>query len=253
MLTPGLIGLCIAGYCVVVLAARWAVARFLSNGPGDDVVYTLLWRLVRILTRLVHRVSYHGLELVPKTNRPGALIVVSNHTGSVDPLLIQAGCGFQIRWMMAGEMMGPGLDWLWKRLRLIAVDRLSRDTGPVREAIRHVQAGGVIGIFPEGRIVVPPRQIRPFADGVGLLIARTKAPVLLVWVSGTPDSNTMIGSITTPSHARVQFIDLIDFKGQRDAAAITQSLRERIAAASGWPINDNAMPPIEAAPAPFSI
>jgi hypothetical protein len=79
--------------------------------------------------------------------------------------------------------------------------------------------------------------------GVGLIVARAKARVLLVWVSGTPKSPHTVDSLTTPSNARVVFADLIDFEGERDGHVITARLRQRLAEISGWPINDEPMPP----------
>ena len=173
------------------------------------------------------------------------MIVVSNHTGAVDTLLVQAGCMFHIRWMMASEMMAASLDWLWHHEEPIPVDRDGKDSGPAREAIRHVQAGGIVGIFPEGRIVKPPRQLRPFFQGVGLIVARSKAPVLLVWVRDTPDTTRMSESLFTRSNAKVEYIELIDFKNERDAHAIAQKLRNRLSQHSGWPKNDEPQPPSE--------
>lgn len=230
---------------VVALLAMLLVAmKWLRRGPRGELLIGLVWRTLHVFCFLVHRVRSHGLESFRNQQESGPLIVVSNHTGAVDPLLIQAGCRFYIRWMMASNMMTPWMKWLWRHERVIPVDRDGRDSAAAREAIRHVQQGGAIGIYPEGHIVTPPRQIRPFHPGVGLIVARTQAPVLLIWVSGTPIMHkpTTLKSIFTPSRARVEYIDLIDFKGQRDAAAITHALRSRIAAVSGWPMNDEPMP-----------
>jgi 1-acyl-sn-glycerol-3-phosphate acyltransferase len=202
-----------------------------------------MWRVVRIHGRFVHRGHCQGLEDLRDKMQPGPMIVVSNHTGAIDPLLIQSGCRFHIRWMMASETMSRLLNFLWRRVQPIPVDRDGRDSGPAREAIRHVQAGGVIGIFPEGRIVRPPEQIRPFHLGVGLIVSRAKAPVLLVWVSGTPKTTRLWKSILTPSRARIHFVELIDFKHERDAHKIAAQLRERLAKVSGWPLNDEPVPP----------
>ena len=106
-----------------------------------------------------------------------------------------------------------------------------------------MQSGGIIGIFPEGRIVQPPEQIRPFYMGVGLIVARAQARVLLVWISGTPKADSMMESLTRRSRARVRFVDLIDFKGERDGHIITSQLRRRISEISRWPLNDEQMPP----------
>ncbi len=237
---------------ILLAAAIWllfagliyaVIMPWLANSPGETPVIGLIWRLLQVYVRVVHRVRYEGMEEFRQIADPGPLIVVSNHTGAVDPLLIQAGCRFHVRWMMASEMMSHKLDWLWKQQRTIPVDRDGRDAGPAREAIRHVQAGGIVGIFPEGRIVQPPEEIRPFYMGVGLIVARAKAPVLLVWISGTPKADSMLESLTRRSRARVRFVDLIDFKDERDGHIITNELRRRIAEVSRWPLNDEQMPP----------
>jgi 1-acyl-sn-glycerol-3-phosphate acyltransferase len=237
--------LTIAILWIAAVAFLWLVVTpVLRRGPGGVTVTGLMWWIVRIYCRLWHHATYAGLEHLPASDDDHhGLIVVSNHTGSIDPLAIQARCRFLIRWMMATEMMGPELDWLWRQQRMIPVDRDGRDSAALRESIRHVKAGGCIGVFPEGRITVPPREIRPFLPGVGVLIARTKAPVLLAWVSGTPDTNRMGQALKTPSHAHVQFIDLIDFGDEKDAKKIAAELRRRIHEVSGWPLNDEIIPP----------
>ncbi len=245
MPSPWTILLIFAAWLALVGAAHLAIMPWLADAPGESPTVGLIWRFLRAYARVVHRVRYEGFEDFRCLRDPGPLIVVSNHTGAVDPLLIQAGCRFQIRWMMASEMMTHKLDWLWRQQNTIPVDRDGKDAGPAREAIRHVQAGGIIGIFPEGRIVQPPEQIRPFYMGVGLIVARAKAKVLLVWISGTPASPHTVDSLTTPSNARVVYADLIDFHGERDGHVITARLRQRLAEISRWPMNDEQMPPRE--------
>jgi 1-acyl-sn-glycerol-3-phosphate acyltransferase len=243
MTWPWIILFATGAWLAVVGVVATLVVPWLRRGPGGNITTGLLWRGLHIYARTIHRARYEGFEDFRNRNEVGPLIVVSNHTGAVDPLLIQAGCRFHIRWMMASEMMTHKLDWLWRSQRTIPVDRDGRDAGPAREAIRHVQSGGVIGIFPEGRIVQPPEQIRPFYMGVGLIVARARARVLLVWISGTPKTDSMMESLTAPSRARVVYADLIDFKGERDGHVITAELRRRIAEISRWPVNDEPMSP----------
>ncbi len=230
----------VAGVLLVVgvVFVRWSRA-----GPGGDPFTGFLWIVLRVYTRLMHRRTVAGREHVPATNSTGGLVVVSNHTGPIDALVLQAACRFEIRWMMAEALMVPALDWLWKRQRMIRLARDGRDTGPLREAIRHVKAGGTIGVFPEGAIVQPRCEVRPFHEGVGLIISRTRAPVLLVWISGTPESPHMSVALKTRSRSRVVFLDRIEFDESVDTATITRTLRERITEASGWPINDDPLVP----------
>ncbi|UCD73808.1 MAG: 1-acyl-sn-glycerol-3-phosphate acyltransferase [Phycisphaerales bacterium] len=234
----------VAVYLAIVGLGWLVLVPILRRGPTGTALIGLMWRVERAYCRLWHRATYGGAEILPKSDADHqGLIVVSNHTGAIDPLAIQARCRFLIRWMMASDMMGPELNWLWLQQQMIPVKRDGSDSAALREAIRHVRAGGAIGIFPEGRITIPPRQVRPFLPGVGLLIAKAKAPVLLAWVSGTPNTNSMSLALKTPSRTHVQFIDLIDFGEERDAAKITEHLRQRIAEVSGWPLNDEIIPP----------
>jgi len=241
-------------WVLLILFHRLTLYRAFRRGPRGEAVSGFVWYITRIYGRLWHRVEYENAGIVPDTNDPGGLIVVSNHTGAVDPVLIQARCRFHVRWLMASEMMTPGADWIWRLADVIPVERSGRDLAPTREAIRHVRAGKVLGIFPEGRIVVPPGEIRPFAPGVGLIIARARAPVLLCWVSGTPETNDTIQGLMTPSRARVRFVDQIDFGDEADAGVITEALRRRLAEASGWPVNDDPLPPpVNHRPDPFLV
>jgi 1-acyl-sn-glycerol-3-phosphate acyltransferase len=250
---PLTLALVIAGWLALVGLFRLTIVRWLASGPSGNAATGLLWLVVRAYGRLVHRTTYEGIEHIPQTNRPGGLVVVSNHTGPIDPLLVQAACRFEIRWMMAADMMVPELDWLWRRQRMIPVARDGRDTVPAREAIRHVRGGGVVGIFPEGGIVLPREELRQFHQGVGLIIARTKAPVLLVWVSQTPHETDMFKALVTPSRARVQFVDLLEFPDKTDPASITTKLRERLAEASAWPIRDEPVIPPQSSDDPFAF
>jgi len=202
-----------AGSWLIVTGFGWLiVVPALRRSPGGRAIDGLIWNFSRIYARLWHRPTFHGREILPRSDADhDGLIVISNHTGALDPLLIQAGSRFLIR-------------------------------GPLREAIRHVKDGGAIGIFPEGRITVPPRELRPFLAGVGLIVVRTRVPVLVAWVSGTPETNKMGEALTTPSHARVDFLEMMEFPDERDPAAITERIRRRIHEASGWPFNDEVIP-----------
>ena len=250
---PLTVALVIACWLAFVGLFRLTIQRWLASGPSGDAVTGLLWLIVRVYSRLMHRPRYAGLQHIPQTNRPGGLVVVSNHTCPIDPVLVQAACRFEIRWMMAADMMVAELDWFWRRQRLIPVARDGRDTVPAREAIRHVRDGGVVGIFPEGGIVLPREEVRQFHQGVGLIIARTKAPVLLVWVSETPHETNMFKALATPSRARVQFVDLLEFPDKTDPATITRQLQQRLAEASDWPIREEAEIPPRTNGDPFAF
>lgn len=228
-------------WCVACLAARHAVAPWLrSQCGGSDALTGALALVVRAYTRLVHRVEFVGADLLRSRPAPGPLVVVSNHTAGIDPLLIQSACRFHIRWMMARDMMTGSLAWLWKRERMVPVDFDASDSGAAREAMRHVQQGGVLGVFPEGGLARPPERIHPFLPGVGLIVARTEAPVLLCWISGTPKRDRAVESVFVRSRSRVEFLDVLRYPPRTKPKEIVEDLRRRLAEASGWETIDRA-------------
>src|SRR6185295_9983939 len=120
---PWIILLAFVAWLLLIGAVGIAIMPWLANAPGESATIGLIWRCLRIYSRIVHRAQYRGFEDFRQLRDPGPIIVVSNHTGAVDPLLIQAGCRFHIRWMMASEMMTRRLDWLWRQEQTIPVDR----------------------------------------------------------------------------------------------------------------------------------
>lgn len=227
------------------LAWAWLSHRLLDN-PRGDVGMGLVHAFSVVYTRAWHGLVVRGKANIPMQREPGALIVVANHTAGVDPLLIQVACPFEIRWMMARDMMEPGLSELWRWADVIPVDRSGKDTTSARQAISHLRGGRVLGVFPEGRLERPERHILPFLPGLGLLAKRTGARVLPVIIEGTPQVDPAWSSVFHASRSTIRFMPLIDYSSTPLAASeIVEDLRNRYAEWTGWPKVD--APDFEAA------
>lgn len=219
----------------------WAFAcRRIMDNPRGDAATGLALVFIRTYARLVHRVSVRGAEHIPGRSDAGPLIVVCNHTAGVDPLLVQSVCDFEVRWMMGEDMQWDALRGFWEFAGVIGVNRVGRDTTSARIALRHLEAGGIVGVFPEGRLEKPARRLLPFQAGVGLLISRSEAPVLPVWIDGTPNAPTAWGSLFRTSRSRLTIGPRMmlgkDERGNaRDAKAITELVRGWFERVSGWP------------------
>lgn len=194
--------------------------------------------VARPLARFIHRTRWEGFEslAVPE----GGFVIVANHASGLDPPLMQFAVPRKVRFMMAKEQMHPAMDWLWRRLAVLPVTYTPADAGMLREAVRHVKSGGVVGVFPEGAIERPPCVLAPFAEGTGTLVALTRAPVVVLWIHGTPTvGNALLDPfIPRRTPAVVRYVATIDFaaEGVREPSAIVARLREAIAQASGWPM-----------------
>lgn len=218
----------------------WAivVSRIQASSVRDDLLTGFVLVVVRAYARLVHGLRIEGMENVPTGRRPGTLIIVSNHTAGIDPMLVQASLPFEVNWMMAEDMRLAWAEPLWKWLGIIFVDRKAGGTMSARLALRHLEKGGVLGIFPEGRIERPARHVLPFLHGVGMLAARMRAPILPVVIEGTPDTPSAWASLWTPSRARVRFMPVIKYDRAKPGE-ITDDLRKRYLEWTGWPALDD--------------
>jgi hypothetical protein len=75
---------------------------------------------------------------------------------------------------------------------------------------------------------------------------RTHAPVLPVFIEGTPQAESAWGSLWRPSRSRVVFLPIVRYgkDAKMGAREVSEDLRRKIAGVEGWPLNDNP-PPLE--------
>ena len=237
----------------LIVVGAWIIlaliCRVLSRAPRPEGDWAIAWLIVVVYSKLLHRLKVIGRENIPKAKREsdgvsvsseaigvGPLIIVCNHTAGVDPLLVQAVCPFDMRWMMLREMMLPAFSRLWKWIGVIPVDLNGRDSTSLRAALRHLETGGVIGIFAEGGLEQPHRTINPYLPGVGLLALKSRAPILPVAIEGTPNCKRAYPSLFMPSHSVMRFLPVREYQGRGQSAAdIAQALEAETAAALDWP------------------
>src|SRR5262245_18935967 len=135
---------------------------------------TLLWSANYLIARLIWDTRVEG-ELPMHS---GAVIVV-NHRSSVDPAFIQTCIRRVVYWMVAREYCEtPGLGWLLRTFQVIPVGRGGVDTAATKLAIRLAQDGGLVGMFPEGRINETHDPILlPGRPGVALVALKARVPI----------------------------------------------------------------------------
>jgi 1-acyl-sn-glycerol-3-phosphate acyltransferase len=239
-------GLLLISFWVALVVAALNPIRY--RIPRSDLITLGLWLICYGYCRIRHRVRFEDADGIrswnpSRANAPvrgrGPLIVVSNHTAGVDPVLIQLGLQFEIRWIMMKKMdVGLTRFFTWY-LSTILVNQDGTDFAPLRDAIRHLRAGHALGVFPEGGIERPPEHLRAFESGVGFLVRKTGATVLPVWVSGTPYASSAGESLLMTSRSRVAFGSCMTFDPESSPQEITDAIKERIRAMSGWPDVDS--------------
>jgi 1-acyl-sn-glycerol-3-phosphate acyltransferase len=247
--------LLILGAAALLLSARLLgpVARHDAR-PSEIRGHLIVMEWLNVLyCQALHRLVVQSEAPLPEH---GPAILVSNHTSGVDNMVLQAGCRRVLGFMVAKEWYdAPIVGTLCRILKCIPVRRDGRDVGATRDALRALEDGRVLPIFPEGRI--NPDSGRTFLEGkpgAAFLTLRARVPVIPAYIRGTPPTRIVTTAIFSPSNARVIFgppIDLSDLltdePEDREAeksrlAAITdrlmeaiKSLRERSLALEGGP------------------
>lgn len=196
----------------------------------------LLKNAGRIYAQAFHRLDVLSPPQLPTT---GAAILICNHTSGIDPALIQAPCKRLIVWMMAKEYYDTPLRRGFEMLAAIPVDRGSRDLAPTRAALRALECGRIVGIFPEGKIETS-RDLLPFHTGVAMMARRAKVDVYPAFLDGSQRGTTMKQSFTQAQHATVRFGGKIDLdlgaSGSRksDMAETTARIRAAVEILRDW-------------------
>ena len=139
------------------------------------MLYALLKPLAFGLMRLLFRLEARGTEHVP---RRGPVLLVGNHSSLLDPPLVGGVAPRPLSFMAKAELFRvPLLGGLIRRLNARPVRREGADAGALRTALRILQDGGLLLMFPEGTRG-PEGSLRPAKPGAAMLAVLSGAPVV---------------------------------------------------------------------------
>jgi 1-acyl-sn-glycerol-3-phosphate acyltransferase len=173
-----------------------------ESRPENRLSIRLLQAFDVCFARIYHRVNVLAPQRLPKH---GPAILICNHISGLDPMLIQSVCPRLIVWMMAREYYEIGaLRWVFKTVEAIPVDRGGRDLAATRAALRALEAGRILGVFPEGKIETS-RQLLPFQTGVAMMAVKANVPVYPAYLDGTQRGKEMVHAFLYPNVANVAF------------------------------------------------
>ncbi len=204
-------------------------ARKANRIQWDKGWMNLLDGLNRLFCYRYHRLNVTGLRL-PKS---GPAIVVANHVSGLDPLLLIASARRPLRFLIAREEYERfGLNWLFRATRCIPVDRARRPELALRAALRALQQGDVVALFPHGGIHLDSDPPRPPKAGAVRLAQLTGAPLLPHRITGVRGEGKVIMGVLLRSRARVTLLPPIPVAG-RELAAVLADLAEALDGKAG--------------------
>ena len=136
---------------------------------------------VHALSRAYFGLRLRGTEHIP---REGALVIVPNHQTYADPPLVTIPVRRPVYYMAWSRLFDiPVFSRFIRLLRAFPVDIDARDARATREAVRLLQRGAALMIFPEGERTGDGR-LQRFKPGAFRLAVAVKVPVLPVTIVG---------------------------------------------------------------------
>ena len=119
----------------------------------------------------------------------GGAVVVSNHESWLDPIILPLALPRKPAFLAMEELWRlPGIGLVMRAYGPLAIplDRTGVDATALRRALRALEAGALLIVFPEGGI--NRGELRPFHRGAAMLAARAKVPMIPVGIRGTAEA-----------------------------------------------------------------
>ena len=114
----------------------------------------------------------------------GGAIMAMNHESYLDPPLAGIACKRELFYLARKTLRDwPILGPILPDLNVIPVDQDRADMSALKTVIKHVRAGEATVIFPEGSRTLDG-ELQPALPGLGLVIAKTMAPVVPMRIFG---------------------------------------------------------------------
>lgn len=139
--------------------------------------YGIVRGIGMVYAKLFYRIEFHGRENVPTE---GACIAIANHSSFVDPFAVACAIKRQTFFVAKSDLAKNGLlRWVLKICGAVTINRGESDIAALRKVCEIVNNGNIAGIFPQGtRIPCDAPDVETVQAGIGLIAARSKAPLL---------------------------------------------------------------------------
>jgi 1-acyl-sn-glycerol-3-phosphate acyltransferase len=209
-----------AGLILLVLFGLWlaVLVRGIRRIEGGLFLYVLYF-IERLYSGVAYRVRFNVRSPFPPE---GAAIVVANHRSPLDPMFLHhnmhisqhPGGRFRIiRFLMVDTYydIHPLVSMVCRAMRVIPVARSGKDMGPIKQALRALKDGELIGIFPEAGINLGEKLL-PADPGVGWLALAARCPVYPVYIHDAPVGYTMVAPFFTFRQVHLTFGEPMTFE-----------------------------------------
>lgn len=177
------------------------------------MLYAIISSLAAAFFRLLFRLEVRGAEHVPAV---GPAMIVANHSSVFDPPLVSAAAPRPLHFMAKAELFSiPLFGRLIRAVNARPVRREGGDARALREALRILESGQALLVFPEGTRG-PEGMLREGRAGAGMLAILSGAPVVPAYVEGAGRALPRGRWLPRPVKMRVIFGQPLSFGKSED-------------------------------------
>lgn len=182
------------------------------------MIYWLGWLISKIIFSAIYRRKITGLENLPENGR---YILAANHLSYADPPLVGSCIKKKIYYIAKKELFRiPVFGWFIKKMNAFPVDREIADAGALKNALKILESGNILLVFPEGTRYKPGK-IRKLKNGSAMLSIASNSPVVPVAVI---NSDKLISF----KKLKVRFGVPMKFNSDEDYCAVTNKIMSEI-------------------------
>jgi len=193
-------------------------------------------RLARGWARVILAASGVSVRVLHSERlRPGqSFVVAPNHESFYDILVLFAFLPVSMRFLAKRNLFRvPILGWSMAAAGFVPVDRgePGRSTATIETGLKRLERGLSLIVFPE-ETRTRTGDLLPFKTGAALLALRSGLPLLPIGIGGTFRIQRRGGFTITPSQVALAIGEpiLVEGHSPRERTALTESLRESVAA-----------------------
>jgi 1-acyl-sn-glycerol-3-phosphate acyltransferase len=147
-----------------------------------NLSYRCGWLFFRTVYAVYFRWRVYDAQNVPLT---GGVILAANHASFIDPPLVGSGLKRDINYLARESLFRfPIVGRILHSWNAVPVDRDGGGARGLKAILDRLLRGGGIILFPEGTRTSDGK-LQPARAGIGLVVAKSNAPVVPVRVFGT--------------------------------------------------------------------
>jgi len=178
---------------------------------GRRFFYNFVYSLASVALGMLFPVRLTGGNSIP---RSGGFLLVANHSSVLDPPLVGGSAPRPVSFMAKAELFRiPLFGGLIYRLNARPVRRDGGDPAALRTALRVLENGGALLVFPEGTRG-PEGELRQGKAGAGMLAVLSGASVVPVYISGSGRAWPRGRRLPRPTRVTVWFGEPMSFARQ---------------------------------------